>query len=119
MAYHDFTEMPVWVLANSIVSEVYILTEQLPKREDYALCGQLRRAAISIAANLAEAFGRGHNRDKINFYYYARGSAFEVRSHLHCGNTVGYFKQVEIRSISQKCSKVSEDINKIIKTLSS
>ena len=53
MPYNDFTEMPVWQKADEIVGEVYKLTEILPKREDYALCSQLRDAAISIAGNIA------------------------------------------------------------------
>jgi four helix bundle protein len=119
MPYHDFTEMPVWQLAMEIVKDVYSLTEKLPKREDYALCGQLRKAAVSIAGNIAEGFGRGHKGDKINFYYYSRASAQEVRSHLFCGNNVGYFALDEIEPISGKCKKTVEELNKIIKGLSS
>ena len=117
MAYHDFTEMPVWQLAIEIVKEVYKLTEKLPKREDYALCGQLRKASVSIAGNIAEGFGRGHKADKINFYYYPRGSANEVRSHLLCGHHVAYFGNKEIDTINDKCKKAVEELNKIIKGL--
>ena len=119
MAYHDFTEMPVWQLAMEIVKDVYSLTEKLPKREDYALCGQLRSAAVSIPGNIAEGFGRGHKKDKINFYYYSRGSACEVRSHLLAGKAAGYFEDQEIEMIVSKCLKVSEELNRIIKGLNS
>jgi 23S rRNA-intervening sequence protein len=68
MPYNYFTEMPVWQKADEIVGEVYRLTEDLPKREDYALCSQFRNAAVSIAGNIAEGFGRGHKKDKINFF---------------------------------------------------
>lgn len=119
MPYHDFTEMPVWQSAMEVVKEVYKLTEKLPKREDYALCGQLREAAVSIAGNIAEGFGRGHKKDKVNFYYYSRGSAFEVRSHLYSGKNVGYFSADEIDIICENCKKVVEELNKIIKGLSS
>ena len=117
MPYNDFTEMPVWQKADEIVGEVYKLTEILPKREDYALCSQLRDAAISIAGNIAEGFGRGHKKDKINFYFYSRGSCFEVRSHLYSGKTVGYFSDEQIKPIGEKCMKVVEELNKIIKGL--
>lgn len=119
MPYHDFTDMPVWKNADEIVSDVYKLTDCLPKREDYALCSQLRNAAISIAANIAEGFGRGHKNDKINFYFYSRGSCFEVRSHLYNGRTVGYYTSDQIDHIDIKCKKVVEEINKIIKGLRS
>lgn len=117
MAYNDFTEMPVWQLAMDIVGDIYLLTEKLPKKEDYALCGQMRDAAISIAGNIAEGFGRWHKRDKINFYFYSRGSACEERSHLLCGNKAGYFTSEEIFLISNKCKQVVEELNKIIKGL--
>jgi four helix bundle protein len=119
MAYNDFTEMPVWQLAMEIVGDIYSLTEKLPKKEDYALCGQMRDAAVSIAGNIAEGFGRWHKRDKINFYFYSRGSVCEERSHLISGNKVGYFTSEEILPISNKCKQVVEELNKIIKGLNS
>jgi four helix bundle protein len=70
MPYNDFTEMRVWQLAMEIVKDVYTITEKLPKRENYALCGQLRSAAVSISGNIAEGFVRGHKKDKINFYFF-------------------------------------------------
>jgi|SRR6185369_13805580 len=118
MVYNDFTEMPVWKLAMEIVSDIYMLTEKLPKKEDYALCGQMRSAAISIAGNIAEGFGRNHIKDKLNFYYFSRGSAAEEMSHLFCANKVGYFSGEEISSINQKCRRVIEELNKLIKSLS-
>ncbi len=117
MPYNHFTEMPVWQLADEIVGDIYKLTESLPKREDYALCSQLRDAAISITGNIAEGFGRGHKKDKINFYLFSRGSSFEVQSHMFSGQTVGYFNIMQVDPINQKCLKVIESLNKIIKGL--
>lgn len=117
MPYNHFTDMAVWKLADEIIADVYKLTETLPRKEDYALCSQLRNAATSIAANIAEGFGRGHKRDKINFYYYSRGSSFEVQSHLLNGKTVSYFTQEQIEPIINKLLKVIESLNKIIKGL--
>ncbi|RYZ48431.1 MAG: four helix bundle protein [Chitinophagaceae bacterium] len=118
MAYYDFTEMPVWQLGNEVVKEVYALTAKLPRTEDYALRGQTREAAVSITGNIAEGFGRAHQKDKINFYIYARGSSFEVRSHLLAGVTVAYYSEEEIASVNSKCLQVAEELNKIIKGLS-
>lgn len=58
MAYHDFTEMPVWQSGMEIVKDVYALSAKLPKCEDYALRGQVRESAVSITGNIAEGFGR-------------------------------------------------------------
>lgn len=109
--------MPGWQLADEIVGDVYKLSESLPKREDYALCCQLRDAAISITGNIAEGFGRGHKKDKVNFYLFSRGSSYEVQSHMLSGKTVGYFKSEQVNPIFAKCLKVIESLNKIIKGL--
>jgi four helix bundle protein len=117
MGYFDFEEMPVWQLALKVVNQTYRLTEQLPKKEDYALCGQLRKAAVSVTGNIAEGFGRGHPRDKVNFYYYARASAGEVKSHLLVGHSVGYFTKTDIQVIADDCNRVIEALNKIIRSI--
>jgi len=56
----SFEEMPVWKEAIDLASDIYQLTETLPKKEDYGLISQLRRAALSVSANIAEGFGRKH-----------------------------------------------------------
>ncbi len=117
--YKDFTEMPVWQQANSLVQNIYIITVNLPKSEDYALTSQLRRAALSVTGNIAEGFGRGHTKDKANFYLYARGSAFEVKSYLFTGVTVNYFDQKDVDNIIANINLIIESLNKLIKTLRS
>lgn len=67
MVYDDFVEMPVWKTGDEVVAEIYKLTKTLPKSEDYALCAQLRNAAVSITGNIAEGFGRGFAKDRIKF----------------------------------------------------
>lgn len=69
MSFNDFTEMPVWQKSNEVVRGIYTLCNQLPEAEDYALSSQLKRTALSITANIAEAYGRNHVKGKINFYY--------------------------------------------------
>ena len=107
--------MPVWQKANEVVEQVYTICLKLPRSEEYALSSQLKRAALSIAANIAEAFGRSHSKDKINFYYYGRGSAFEVRNHLIIGCKLKFFTKEDIEDIDAACKDIVEALNKIIK----
>lgn len=109
--------MPVWQKANFVVEQVYAICLKLPKSEEYALSSQVKRAALSITANIAEAFGRNHSKDKINFYFYARGSAFEVRSHLIVGLNLKFFAPDDIIQIEATCKDIIEALNKIIKGL--
>lgn len=64
--FKSFKEMPVWNDAMDLTEEIFRLSEHFPKKEDYGLTSQLRRAALSISANIAEAYGRNHTLDKIN-----------------------------------------------------
>ena len=108
--------MVVWQNAMTVSEEVFKMTISLPKSEDYGLTSQIRRAANSVSANIAEAFGRKTKKDKSMFYVYARGSAFETQSHLVYGNKVGYF--LNINEPVEQYSKIIHDLNKIIKALS-
>ncbi|MGD0338004.1 MAG: four helix bundle protein [Bacteroidota bacterium] len=117
--FRSFKEMPVWQEAMSIAEEIFRITETLPKKEDYGLTSQLRRAASSISANIAEAYGRKHSLDKKNFYYIARSSSTETQSHLEYGMRVGYFEKEQIDVLDSRLDQLYNDINKIIITLRS
>ena len=109
--------MPVWQEAMQIATLIFELTEKLPKKEDYGFTSQIRRSALSISANIAEAFGRNHTADKINFYYYARGSITETQSHCEYGKQVEYFDVEKSNLLIDKLSKLLKSINQIIVTL--
>ena len=113
MSYKNFTEMPMWQNALEIGEDVFRITVDLPKSEDYGLTSQLRRASVSISANIAEAFGRSGKKDKAKFYDYSRGSAFETNSLLLYGVKVGYFSEEEVSKIIEKSKLVIHDINKV------
>ncbi|NOX19552.1 MAG: four helix bundle protein [Chlorobi bacterium] len=115
--YKSFKEMKVWQESMVIAELIFRISEILPKKEDYGLTSQIRRSALSISANIAEAFGRKHNKDKINFYYYSRGSIMETQSHLEYGIRVGYFDSKNTVKIEKLLDDVHFEINKIIRTL--
>jgi four helix bundle protein len=112
--YRSFKDMPIWQSAINIAEDVFKLTESLPKKEDYGLTSQLRRAALSISANIAEAYGRYHISDKINFYYFARGSVTETQSHLEYARRVGYIDKNAAEMLVKRLSQIYNDINKIV-----
>ena len=73
-----FRDLRVWQKAHEFVLAVYKYSEGFPKSELFGLTSQLRRAAVSISANIAEGFGRYHYLDKNKFNYNARGSLNEA-----------------------------------------
>lgn len=78
----SFEDLIIWRKAHKLMLRVYEITEKFPKTEFYNLTSQLRRAALSVCANIAEAHGRHHYAETIHFLFNARGSAEEVRSLL-------------------------------------
>jgi four helix bundle protein len=115
--YKDFTEMPVWKTAMDFAVDIFQLTEALPRKEDYGLTSQLRRASLSISNNIAESFGREHTKDKLNFYFYSRGSLLESKNELIYGQRVGYFNAATVEQKTIQIYQMHESLNKIIKTL--
>jgi len=78
----DFRQIQVWEKAHQLTLEIYQVTARFPKEEFYGLTSQLRRAAASIAANIAEGFGRGGDIELARFLQIAIGSAYEVEYHI-------------------------------------
>lgn len=115
--YKDFTDMPMWQSAMEVAELIFKITIDLPKKEDYGLTSQIRRASVSISANIAEAFGRSTPKDKSKFYDYAKGSAYETKSLLLYGNKVGYFTNEAINDLIEKINTVIHNINKVKLTL--
>ena len=70
----DFTDLVVWKEGHKLVIEVYRITKTFPKEELYSLIDQMRRAVTSVTCNIAEGFGRKSYREKLQFYYLAKGS---------------------------------------------
>lgn len=115
--FKTFKEMPVWQHSMQVAETVHLLTDNLPKKDDYGFTSQVRRSALSISANIAEGFGRKHTLDKINFYYTARGSLTETQSHLEYGVRIGYINQVNAVALDNTLTRLYHEINKIINTL--
>ena len=115
--FTSFKEMPVWQRAIDVAESVYTLTDNLPKKEDYGFTSQIRRSALSISANIAEAYGRRHTLDKINFYYNARGSLTETQSHLDYAVRIGYIAPETASALEESLVSLYHELNKIITTL--
>ena len=107
----DFTEMSVWEKAMTIGEKCFYISENLPRKEDYASTSQIRRSAESISANIAEGFGRRTSKEKSHFYTMARGSATETKSHIIYRVRVIYFEASEYDEIKILIKKVIHELN--------
>ena len=115
--YESFQELPVWNDAMKLSLEVFDLTAGLPRSEDYGLCSQLRRAANSVGANIAEGFGRGGVAEKAQFYKIVRGSAHEVIHHLSYGTNTGYFDAEITDEYIENYRNMIHELNKLVKAV--
>jgi four helix bundle protein len=112
--YKCFRDMPVWQEAMAIAEEVFRITNGLPRKEDYGLTSQIRRCALSISANIAEGFGRGHPKEKANFYMIARGSIAETQNHMEYGKRVHYIEESVALGLDGRLETLARDLNKLI-----
>ena len=92
MGIKKFTELRVWQAARTITMDIYKLTRHFPVDERFALASQMRRAMISIGANIAEGFGRWSPKDRARFYELSKASAEELRHHLIVASDLQYLR---------------------------
>ena len=86
----SFRDLEVWQKAHGFVLDIYRLTQAFPQDERFGLISQMRRAAVSVPANIAEGFKRRGWRDKIRFYNIAEASLEEVKYYLILAQDLGY-----------------------------
>jgi four helix bundle protein len=89
----DFTDLQAWNKAHTLALDVYRITARFPKSETYGLQSQMRRSAVSVAANLAEGSGRSTNKDFARFVGIAIGSVSELDYQLLLARDLGYLAE--------------------------
>lgn len=115
----EFTDLQAWQSSHQLVLLIYKVTMDFPKREHYALVDQLRRAASSVSANIAEGFGRYHYKERIHFYYQARGSLSEVKNFLFLSKDLDYITGDSLLTLLQAADYSRKLINGLIRSTSS
>jgi four helix bundle protein len=116
---HGFEELKVWQSARELVRAIYSLTNKQQFQKDIALRDQLRRAAVSSMANIAEGFERGSKREFARFLYMARGSSGEVRSHLYVARDLDYITPAEFEQVEDQATGLSKGIFRFIQHIES
>ncbi len=112
-----FQDLRVWQQAKSFTVQVYKITRSFPKEETYGLSDQMRRASNSICANIAEGFSRFHTKDKVKFYYNARGSVSESTSHVLVANELKYLSSEAAAEMNLQLENIKQMINGMINSI--
>ncbi len=104
----DFQDLIVWQKSHCFVKSVYQLSSCFPKHELYGLTSQLRRAAVSVPANIAEGFKKRTKPDKARYYNIAQGSVEECRYYLILAQELNYGATGEQLELLEETSKLLE-----------
>ena len=99
MDFLGYRKLVVYTKAQELVKSVYKSLERFPREEQFALCSQLRRAAVSITSNIAEGVSRYSYKDKVHFLEIAFGSLMEVMSQLELAKELEYITEKELHEI--------------------
>jgi four helix bundle protein len=109
----DFTRIIAWRLADDLAVSIYRVTKSFPREELYGLTLQLRRAASSVPANIAEGSNRTSKKDYHRFLSIASGSLAEARYFLHLANRLEYLPEADYLD----CSRLAEQTSKTLSGL--
>ncbi len=115
--FNDYRDLEVWQKAMQIVKEVYTLTRSFPKEELYGLTSQIRRAAHSIPANIAEGWGRRYTAEFIQFLRQANGSRVELETHLLLASEVGLCPAQALQSLLVELHTLGKQLLKLERSL--
>ena len=109
MPVRSYRDLVVWQRAVDLVVEVYRVTGGFPREEQFGLSAQVRRAGVSVAANIAEGSGRATSRDLMNFLSIARGSLKETESMVFVAQRLGFVSAadcIEVLRLTDETSRM-------------
>ncbi len=114
---HSHRDLLVWQKAVDLALEIYAICRSLPESERFGLIAQLRRAAVSVASNIAEGYGRGSTADYIRFLRAARGSLYEIDTQLLIACRLEYVQQSAYEAVLKHVNEVGRMLAGLIRTL--
>jgi len=117
MDVRSYRDLEVWQKAMDLVVECYKITEQFPKGEIYGLIIQLRRAAVSIPANIAEGRARQHTGEFVQHLSIAYGSLAELETHLQIAHRLNYIDIAHLDQLLEKTAEIGRMINGLRRSL--
>lgn len=113
----SFRQLDVWQLAVEMTLSIYNLTNSFPDSERFGLSNQLRRAAVSVASNIAEGHGRMTRGEYVQFLGYARGSICEVETQLMIARHLGFGSNEALDVSESQCKRVGSMLRVLLKRL--
>ncbi len=113
----NYRDLEIYKDSLLLAKDVYLITKSFPREEVYGMRDQIRRAVASIGANIAEGFGRYHFKDKLIFFYNARGSLYETMHFVELAFEVDYISGVDEVKLLERLDKLSVRLNNFINSI--
>ena len=113
----DYKELDVWKKSVALTTDLYKLTAGFSITERYGMISQIRRAATSIPANIAEGWGRGSRGEYIQFLAVARGSLMELETHLIIACNLQFIDSEELALVLKPVKDIEKMLNRLISVL--
>ena len=110
-----FQDLLVWQKAHQLALEIYRTTRDFPKEEKFALISQMRRAAISVPANITEGFRKRGSKDKLNFYNIAQASLDELYYYIILSKDLGFIQ--DSTNIVHQLEEIARMLSGLIKSV--
>jgi four helix bundle protein len=112
------SNLEVWKLAHQLTLEVYKITQNFPKSEQFGIKSQVRRSVSSVPTNIIEGQARQYKKEFIQFLYIAKGSLEETNYHLYLSKDLGYITEADYVFLFELCTRIKMMLYKLIKSLS-
>jgi four helix bundle protein len=113
----DYTKIDAWRLADDLAVHIYECTRGFPREEVYGLTSQMRRAAYSVPANIAEGSSRESKRDYLHFLYIARGSLSEAQYFIHLACRLRYLNELAAEELSAQTRTAFACLHGLVKAV--
>ncbi len=113
MPIDSYRDLQVWQKGMALAKQCYLLTREFPKEEMYGMTSQIRRAATSIPANIAEGYGRESTGDYVKFLRIAQGSLKELETHLLLSAEV----DLTTRDMTKPLLTTTDEIGRMLRSL--
>lgn len=113
----SFTELEVWQKAHALTLDVYRVTSRFPDGERFGIVAQLRRAASSVPANIAEGFGRRTTKELLQSLTVSNGSLEETRYFLLLSRDLQYLGKTDYEQLNRQCSSIGQMLGALARSL--
>ncbi len=114
---NSYKDLKIWIQGIELVQVVYQLSSNFPQNENFNLTSQIRRCSVSIPSNIAEAWGRGYNKNLIQFLKIARGSLYELETQIIIAEKLNYIKKEDLNKVLELVLVETKMINSLISSI--